>query len=114
MPGKLKQATLKKFGFTRSIQHRGEDVNVCLQFQKVAYQFEASGLLSNLLNFLPNLRPGPLATGWHIKTNECTSRKFNRRIFGLFAKVYSAKYLKKGNSRKFMPGKKSQFLVRES
>ena len=45
---------------------------MCLQFQIVAYQFEASGLLSKLLNFLPNLRPGPLATGLLIKTNECT------------------------------------------
>ena len=28
MSGNLKQATLKKFGFTRRVEHRGEDMDV--------------------------------------------------------------------------------------
>ena len=28
MSGNLKQATLKKFGFTRRVEHRGEDIDI--------------------------------------------------------------------------------------
>ena len=30
MSSNLEQATLKIFGFTRRVEHRGEDINVCI------------------------------------------------------------------------------------
>ena len=56
----LKQETLKKFGFTRRVDHCREDIDVYIPDyvdNLVAYQVKALGLLSKLLNFWPILTP---------------------------------------------------------
>ena len=56
MSGNLKQATLKKFGFTRRVEHRGEDIDVQIpdyvdNFKKLPIKLRPQGCLASCLIF---------------------------------------------------------------